>query len=280
MRGLLSIISVVTVLINHVGVHALPTRQGIPQELFDDLTYYFKYASSAYSSDSCDRPNHNTMVAQFNDFITDTQGFVARDDTRKEIVVALRGSTSPTDFVVDASLTLEMFQVPGTFPPIGTTVHSGFQNAWNSVASQVISSVRSQLVSHPGYTIVTSGHSLGAALSSLAGITLQQNFPFSPIRMYTYGQPRTGNDKYASWVNDKFGHNGYRDDGIPNVVPTVLGYRHHGMEYWMKSDPPSPSTVLVCAADGEDPTCSATVLSQGINAAHVSVNTQQNYSSS
>lgn len=28
---------------------------------------------------------------QFSDGITDTQGFIARDDTRKEIVVVLRG---------------------------------------------------------------------------------------------------------------------------------------------------------------------------------------------
>lgn len=32
----------------------------------------------------------------------------------------------------------------------------------------------------------------------------------SSVRMYTYGQVRTGNDVYAYWVNDKFGTNAYR----------------------------------------------------------------------
>ncbi|ETW78687.1 Lipase, class 3, partial [Heterobasidion irregulare TC 32-1] len=208
----------------------------------------------------------------FTNVLTDTQGFIARDDTRKEIVVALRGSSSVTDFVTDAQILLENFQSNGTSPPAGTTAHSGFLNAWNSVASKVVSVVRSQLASHPGYTIVTSGHSLGGSLSSLAGITLQQNFPSSPIRTYTYGQPRTGNDKYAFWVNDIFGANAFRvvhtTDGVPTMIPTVLGYRHHGVEYWLTQDPASATITKQCAADGEDPTCSASVPSQGIDVAH------------
>jgi hypothetical protein len=28
--------------------------------------------------------------------------------------------------------------------------------------------------------------------------------------MYTYGQPRTGNDAYASWINDQFGDKVFR----------------------------------------------------------------------
>jgi hypothetical protein len=66
---------------------------------------------------------------------------------------------------------------------------------WNSVASSVISTIGEQLASHPGYSIVTTGHSLGGslpsmcswvsalidrcigALSSLAGVTIKSNFP-------------------------------------------------------------------------------------------------------
>ena len=33
------------------------------------------------------------------DLITDTHGYVARDDTRKEIVVAFRGSIQLQDFI-------------------------------------------------------------------------------------------------------------------------------------------------------------------------------------
>jgi alpha-beta hydrolase superfamily lysophospholipase len=48
---------------------------------------------------------------------------------------------------------------------------------YNSIASTVISTVKSELAAHPGYTLVTSGHSLGGALSSLTAMSLKGNFP-------------------------------------------------------------------------------------------------------
>ncbi|KAA1470190.1 alpha/beta-hydrolase [Dentipellis sp. KUC8613] len=252
---------------------ATPIKRGISADVYSNLKFYFQYASSSYHS-TCAKPNGNTLVEMVNNNVTDTQGFIARDDARKEVVVAFRGSSDAADFWTDGQIALEPFTAPGTAPPVNTTAHSGFLNAWNSVAAEIISTVKLQLSAHAGYSIVTTGHSLGGALSSLAAITLKQNFPSSPIRMYTYGQPRTGNDQYAFWVNEQFGSNAFRavhtTDGVPTMLPTSIGYRHHGIEYWQSSDPipPSPDTTKECAADGEDPTCSASVPSHGINLAH------------
>jgi len=90
--------------------------------------------------------------------------------------------------------------------------------------------------------------------------------------MYTYGQPRTGNDNYAFWINDQLGDQVFRsthtNDGVPTIIPTWLGYRHHGVEYWQNPDPASANHTKECAADGEDPMCSASILSEGIDIAH------------
>jgi predicted lipase len=59
----------------------------------------------------------------------------------------------------------------------GTKVHSGFIRSYNSIADQVISLVGSQLDANPGYTVVSTGHSLGGSLASLAGVSLKSNFP-------------------------------------------------------------------------------------------------------
>ncbi|EPQ56301.1 alpha/beta-hydrolase [Gloeophyllum trabeum ATCC 11539] len=258
--------------------HSLPQlrsleKRAISEALYDDLFFYFKYASSAYHS-TCANPNGNTLVEEFSNLTTDTQGFIARDDTRKEVAVVLRGSTSVEDFLTDGEIVLETYTSPGVSPPAGTTVHTGFLTAWNSVASGVISVVRDQLAAHPGYTIVTSGHSLGGALSSLAAVSMKSNFPNNTVRMYTYGQSRTGNPAYAYYVNDLFGSNAYRfvhsNDGVPTMRPQDLGYRHHGIEYWQNPEPSSAANTKECAADGEDPTCSDSIPSTGINAAHVS----------
>jgi hypothetical protein len=76
---------------------------------------------------------------------------------------------------------------------------------------------------------------------------------------------------------------------VPTMIPKSLGYHHHGniypisparsrrsnfspgIEYWQNPDPPSQETTHQCSADGEDPSCSASVPSKGITPAHVTV---------
>lgn len=77
--------------------------------------------------------------------------------------------------------------------------------AYNSVASTVLSTVRSELASYPDYELISTGHSLGAALASLGGASLAANFPDSKLRVFTFGQPRTGNPGYAQVIEDLVG---------------------------------------------------------------------------
>ena len=44
------------------------------------------------------------------------------------------------------------------------------------MAVPVLATVKEQLLFHKGYTLVSSGHSLGGALAVLAGISLSENF--------------------------------------------------------------------------------------------------------
>ncbi|GJJ14213.1 hypothetical protein Clacol_008475 [Clathrus columnatus] len=202
-------------------VLALPAeKRGISQDLFNNLDMFMKYASSAYSS-TCPSPLGNTLVTTFNNDLTSTQAFLARDDTNKLLVLALRGSEQLEDYIVDINIEMIPFDSPGVIAP-GASVHAGFLTAYNSIASQVITSVQKQLSgAAAGYSLVTTGHSLGGALSSIAAVSLKFNFPDVPIQMYTYGQPRTGNPVYATLVNEMFGTNAFRSvhtyDGIPTL---------------------------------------------------------------
>jgi len=249
---------------------------GISSSVYNNLVWNFQYASAAYLAYDfgCPNPNGNTLITYLYDSGTDTQGYVARDDNLKQVVAVFRGSVSPTNFLTDAELILTDFDSPGVNPPSGTQVHYGFLTAYNSVVDQVLSAVQSVLDDFPNYTIVTSGHSLGGALSSLAAISLQQNFPDSEVIMYTYGQPRTGNPAYASFVNDKIGkskifRSTHTTDGVPTIIPQSLGYEHHATEFWQSPDPASASTTTQCNSSGEDPECSDSIPSEGIDVAHV-----------
>lgn len=75
------------------------------------------------------------------------------------------------------------------------------------------------------------------ALATLAGVTLKGNFPSvyvanyncadrllsvssSPVRIYTFGQPRTGNPTFATWVNSQIGVNNiFRGMFLTNFLP-------------------------------------------------------------
>jgi len=248
-------------------------KRAVSTATFNDLDMFMKYASSAYSA-ICPRPLGNTLVTTFENAATSTQGFLARDDTNKLLVVALRGSQQIEDFIVDANIELAAFVSPGVSAPTGALVHAGFLTAYNSIASEVVAAVKTQLAGPAaGYSLRTAGHSLGAALSSLAAVSLKSNFPDSPIQMYTYGQPRTGNPTFATMVNNMFGTDAFRSvhttDGVPTIIPQTLGYKHHAFEYWQNPDPASAATIKMCDASGEDPTCSDSIPSGGIDAAHL-----------
>ncbi|KAJ7616865.1 alpha/beta-hydrolase [Mycena polygramma] len=247
----------------------------ISPETYDELVHYFKYSSSAYAP-VCMRPNGNTLVLQFGNHLSDIQGFIARDDRRKELVVALRGSASITDALLDANILLVPFLTPGVNLPPKARVHAGFLAAWDTVAIQITATLATQRQLYPGHRLVVCGHSMGGALATLAAVSLLQIFPASPMldqtRMYSYGAPRTGNDVFAAYVNAEFGARAYRvvhtNDGVPTIIPTSLGYHHHGIEYWQHTDPPSSHTTLRCAGGGEDPACSARIPSGGVTPAH------------
>ncbi|KAF5362359.1 hypothetical protein D9756_002795 [Leucocoprinus leucothites] len=181
----------------------------VTPELYHDLVHYFKYASSAYSA-ICLRPNGKKLVMPFANISGDIQGYVARDDDRREIIVAFRGSASIMAFIADASLVLVPFVASSIKAPPGVRVHSGFLLSWDSVQAAVRMIVSQQLKSHANYTIVTSGHSLGGVLALFCAIALKQHHPSTAVRTYSYGAPRAGNAKFATFVNDIFGKNAYR----------------------------------------------------------------------
>ncbi|KAK7461704.1 hypothetical protein VKT23_008130 [Stygiomarasmius scandens] len=172
------------------------------------------------------------------------------------------------------------FLAPGVNAPHGTKVHSGFLAGWDSVAPSVLSILTAQLALHPDtQQIITVGHSLGGAISTLAAMSLlikhrKDITGRREVKNYSYGAPRIGNKVFAEFVNSQLGDKAFRvvhaDDGVPTMIPRELGYHHHGIEYWQSNDPASEDNLYQCSAEGEDPRCSASVPSGGVNTAHMS----------
>ncbi|KAI0301030.1 Alpha/Beta hydrolase protein [Multifurca ochricompacta] len=119
---------------------------------------------------------------------------------------------------------------------------------------------------------VTNGHSLGGSLAAIAALSIKSNFPWASVRLLTFGQPRTGDVEFANLLEVVVGRDNlfravHTWDGVPTMIPEYLGYRHHACEYWQFQEPPGVSMVYRC--DGqEDPECSHSIPSTGINPAH------------
>jgi len=247
-------------------------EKGIPEELYNELVRYTKYASGAYQV-LCPRPMGNTLVAQFISPITATQGFIARDDTRKELVVAFRGSREISSAIIDTSLLLSPLRGPGLPENTDAHVHTGFLYAFRSVGDRVLNVLREQFKEFPQYDVTVSGHSLGGAIASIAALSIRNSFPDAALRLFTFGQPRTGDHSFAELVETLIGvDNVFRGvhsfDGVPTMIPTRLGYKHHATEYWQFTEPPAPRHVRRCVG-AEDPEGSASIPSTGINPAHM-----------
>ncbi|KAJ7715516.1 alpha/beta-hydrolase [Mycena maculata] len=251
---------------------AVPVSRSISSTLYDNLVLYTQYSSAAYQL-VCPSPLGQTLVQSFSE--GDTQGFIAQDDTRQEIVVSFRGTSSIADAFTDIDLLLVPLVTPGLTETFD--VHSGFLAAYNSVAEVVLAAVTAQVAKFPTYTLVVTGHSLGASIAALAAVDLKTALPDATLQLYTFGQPRTGDANWAAFAESTIGvDNIFRGvhtfDGVPTIIPQALGYEHHATEYWQFEDPilleSPPSTVKQCVG-GEDPTCSDSIPSTGINAAHV-----------
>lgn len=117
-------------------------------------------------------------------------------------------------------------------------VHTGFQNYYNSLGPATIAAVKSALTA-TGYSFVLTGHSLGGAMASIAAAS----FGASGVKIssvYTYGEPRNGNADFSKYVlgfvpQGQYYRVTHANDGVPGVPPAILGFIHHGDEYWQKN---------------------------------------------
>jgi hypothetical protein len=184
---------------------------------------------------------------------------VALDPTRSLIVVAFAGSGNTirnwfTDFT--------FAQVPYTLTGCTSCwIHSGFSTGWSERRDAVLDTVLSALERYPDYSLVITGHSIGAGIATLAGAELRSMNYNADI--YTYGSPRVGNTEFATFVTSQALEKGvnyrmtHEKDPVSQLPPTWIGYEHTSPEYWLTNrtdatDVYEASDVVVCEGVGNE----------------------------
>jgi triacylglycerol lipase len=153
----------------------------------------------------------------------DTQAYVAGN--AQTIIVAFRG-TQPQllkDWLTDCDTCF----CGGSFG----RVHQGFQRGLEQVWSEVLATIVQ--FQDRGQSLWFTGHSLGAALATLAVASLRVPPNDKPVYgLYTFGQPRVGDREFEQRFNTDFKARAFRfvnnNDMVTRVPSRVAGFSHVG----------------------------------------------------
>jgi hypothetical protein len=145
--------------------------------------------------------------------MSETQCFVA--STPDAVFVAFRGTAGVRDWIADLNVGVVR-------RPYGT-IHRGFHFAYQDIRPQL-----EQVLAKIGNRrLLLTGHSLGAALATIAACELSE--PFRVAHLYTFGQPRVGWVDFRNSFNQRYGNVLYRfvnnDDIVTRIPP---GFQHVG----------------------------------------------------
>jgi len=207
----------------------------------------------------CKWCNNNTDISSFkvqafaSDFKTDTFGYISVSKSLKQVMVSFRGTQA--DSLRNWAVDLKAAKLTPYQNYTGVQVHEGFQKAYLALKNQVLSAVQTQLSRNPGYAVVLTGHSLGAALATLAAIDISRIT--TQVYVWHYGSPRVGNRNFSTLFSSAIKVH-YRvvnnRDMIAHMPPMNYDFYHIPTEVWERGT--SATSFKVCDNSGEDPTCS------------------------
>ena len=158
------------------------------------------------------------LLETFNSNATDTQAILVANGNYA--VLAFRGTevSKKTDILTDA----RAYQIS----VIEGRVHGGFREAYESVREEIEKS----LLGLDNIPLYITGHSLGAALATVATQELEIN---SAIReriaaCYTFGSPRVGNTQYDKSLKAPI-YRMVNTTDVVTIIPLIaMGYVHIG----------------------------------------------------
>jgi predicted lipase len=186
---------------------------------------------------------------------------VIKDDLNKRIVLVFRGTENALAMKSNWSANLYSIKTKAPVPELlkdvatdGLNVHSGFYNYVFSPTKdrkddseftkqdEICEDVKLLLKKHPTYKLYVTGHSLGAALSTLVSFYLacDPEIP-KPVTNISFASPRLGDSKFlkaTKWLEEQKMLRVFRvaNDQDSVAVFPILQYHHVGIEALLYKD--------------------------------------------
>jgi len=186
-------------------------------------------------------------------------GYVAIDDERKSIIVVFQGTEGFVQLLEQGFSFLTSMTDFAFGGKVISYYHDAFYTIWHSGMEATVTALKT---ANPSYGLIAAGHSLGGALVTVACSHMINTrlFAGSEIKLVTYGQPRTGNQDFATAVQNavpycyRVIHN---KDIVPHLPPRLFGIQayHHQFEVWYANDMSENQPYKVCDK-GENSACS------------------------
>ena len=172
-----------------------------------------------------------TLRATIDQPWTGTQAYVAENRWTGDVVVAFRGSTSLTDWLVDAQAAKVPFRLPDEDRTvIWQGVHSGFAFQYGAAKKDlegIIETLSNLKLIRPDARLFFTGHSLGGALATLASLDLADDaedagYSSSERVLYTFGAPKAIT-KDLDNHHGRYVPNAHATINAEDNVPRLLG---------------------------------------------------------
>jgi hypothetical protein len=156
---------------------------------------------------------------------TDLQVGITISETNKRICVVFRGSESKYDWYYD----LSVFKIK---LHDNVYVHGGFyaQLHNENMYENIKNDVRELCEQNKDYSVYITGHSLGAALSTLCGYELARDLE-KDITVVSFASPRVGNPEFRKEFDKRENLTHYRisnDRDIVTAAP-MINFQHVGI---------------------------------------------------
>jgi len=161
----------------------------------------------------------------FNNKTTDLQVGITISDTHRRICVVFRGSESKSDWYYDLSFVKTQLHDD-------VYVHGGFHKQLHNdnMYVQLTEELKQLIGKYPNYEIYITGHSLGAALSTLYGYEISREIS-NTITVVSFASPRVGNTPFKTAFDAQSNLIHYRVSNKRDIVTAApnINFTHVGI---------------------------------------------------
>lgn len=137
---------------------------------------------------------------------------------KDKLVLSYQGTYDWNEVIAD--LDIKQVSIDEEYPDI--LVHEGFLNAYKTSEYIILDYIKEYINRYPNNNIYITGHSLGAAISTLSTFFLHEKFKNKNIHCVTFGCPKIGNKNFVEYYNKNISNNIQfinNEDIIPTLPP-------------------------------------------------------------